>query len=344
MVNFSLNAGSFMGILLAIAGAGLYFIRTIRPNLARDYDVFFAAVALLCGFIFVFQGWRLDPILQFGVLLLSSSTIFFAIDSIRLRNIATEQAKRRTPIVDEDRPVSRKYEYQAELDDEGYDYFEERQPPARRIRGSRDSRSSSYGEDQEERRPRRSNRALGRSEQAYDSEERGNRSRRSRSTNRSNHSFDTDNFDTGSYDTGSQWNEGDQGWGSSDRPWDSDEIDENISTRTRSKNRGWEVQDRQMDSPADGFSDYSQRYAGDYSGEPSSDRGNPSDSALNPSQSEGSSRRPGRRRPPASVMSRATSYRSSGGDDSGVDSSLYVDYRPLDSDGDEFDNSNNFDD
>ncbi|MGA1474435.1 MAG: Ycf66 family protein, partial [Prochlorothrix sp.] len=141
MVNFSLNAGSLMGIVLALAGAGLYFLRSFRPNLARDYDVFFAAIALLCGGILFFQSWRLDPILQFGVFLLSGSTVFFAVDSIRLRDIATEQAKRNTPLVDDDRPVSRSYQYQSEDYGPGYGSFaDQRSSPVRRIRGSRDPR------------------------------------------------------------------------------------------------------------------------------------------------------------------------------------------------------------
>ena len=175
MVNFSLNAGSLMGIILALAGAGLYFLRSFRPNLARDYDVFFAAIALLCGGILFFQSWRLDPILQFGVFLLAGSTVFFAVDSIRLRNIATEQAKRNTPLVDDDRPVSRSYQYQAELDnyDQGYNSFEERQPMARRIRGSRDGRPPEYGDQYEaegNRRPgpRRSPRSLDRGDGGND--------------------------------------------------------------------------------------------------------------------------------------------------------------------------------
>lgn len=148
MVNFSLNPGSLMGIILAFAGVGLYLLRSFRPNLARDYDVFFAAVALLCGGIFFFQSWRLDPLLQFGVFLLTGSSLFFAYDSIRLRSIATEQAKRSTPLVDEERPVSRVYRYDSPLEtppDYGYDYFQQdRQPPARRIRGSEDSISPDY--------------------------------------------------------------------------------------------------------------------------------------------------------------------------------------------------------
>ena len=106
MVNFGLNSASILGIFLAVAGAALYFLRSVRPELSRDHDIFFAAVGLLCGFILLFQGWRLDPILQFGQFLLTGSTIFFAVESIRLRKVATEQARRNTPTVDRDRPVS----------------------------------------------------------------------------------------------------------------------------------------------------------------------------------------------------------------------------------------------
>jgi hypothetical protein len=126
MVNFGLNSASILGIFLAVAGAGLYFLRSVRPELARDHDIFFAAVGLLCGFILLFQGWRLDPILQFGQLLLTGSAIFFAVESIRLRGVATEQARRNTPIVDRDRPVSRTRVYtEAELDKiDPYDRYE----------------------------------------------------------------------------------------------------------------------------------------------------------------------------------------------------------------------------
>ena len=62
--------------------------------MARDYDVFFAAIGLLCGGILFFQGWRLDPILQFGQFLLAGTTVFFAYESVRLRGVATDQARR----------------------------------------------------------------------------------------------------------------------------------------------------------------------------------------------------------------------------------------------------------
>jgi hypothetical protein len=166
-VNWGPNPAGFLGIFLAVAGAALYFLRTVRPELSRDQDIFFAAVGLLCGFILIFQGWRLDPILQFGQMLLIGSTVFFAVESIRLRGIATQQAKRNTPIVDDEREISRKYEYRgykaevdAELDPLPYDDDYDERPPVRgRISGSRDNRSSrdDYYEDETPRRLERRN-------------------------------------------------------------------------------------------------------------------------------------------------------------------------------------------
>ncbi|MEA5580079.1 Ycf66 family protein [Nodularia harveyana UHCC-0300] len=163
-VNFGTNSASILGIFLAVSGAALYFLRTVRPELSRDQDIFFAAVGLVCGFILIFQGWRLDPILQFGQLLLVGSTVFFAVESIRLRGIATQQAKRNTPIVDDEREVSRNYSYNrrgydAEVEDEFEPLpYEEEEPPVRpRIRGSRDTRSprDDYYEEQPPRRTER---------------------------------------------------------------------------------------------------------------------------------------------------------------------------------------------
>ena len=127
MVNFGLNAAAILGLVLAVAGAGLFFLRSIRPELARDYDIFFAAVGLLCGIILLFNGWRLDPILQFGQFLLTGTAIFFAFESIRLRSVATEQARRNTPTVDRDRSVGRTRVYiEAELDQiDPYDNYED---------------------------------------------------------------------------------------------------------------------------------------------------------------------------------------------------------------------------
>ncbi|MGC9505948.1 Ycf66 family protein [Baaleninema sp.] len=165
-VAYGFGWGSLMGIALVICGVALYLLRSTRPNLARDHDIFFAAVALLCGGILFFQGWRLDPILQFGQFLMTGSAVFFAVESIRLRGIVTQQAKRNTPIVDEEREVSpdyQAYEYEAEFEEiEPYEPY----PPNRRIPGSRDRRSTrdAYGYEDEPRRPptRRSSGSSGR--------------------------------------------------------------------------------------------------------------------------------------------------------------------------------------
>lgn len=154
-VNFGGTWSSLLGIALAGSGVALYALRSMRPRLARDHDIFFAAVALLCGGILFFQGWRQDPILQFGQFLLTGSAVFFAVESIRLRGVATEQAKRNTPIEDYDRPVSKVY--RAEFDD-ALNPYEEDRPPRRRIQGTRDPRSSRDEYDEgASRRPARRN-------------------------------------------------------------------------------------------------------------------------------------------------------------------------------------------
>ena len=95
MVNASLNWASIVGIALAVCGAGLYFMRSFKPALARDYDVFFAAIGLLCGGILFFQGWRLDPILQFGQFLHAAATAVIYSVSLRVgRPVSVKPCRR----------------------------------------------------------------------------------------------------------------------------------------------------------------------------------------------------------------------------------------------------------
>ncbi|MBF2003691.1 MAG: Ycf66 family protein [Synechococcales cyanobacterium C42_A2020_086] len=171
MLNWSLGLGGILGVALAVSGVGLYFLRTMRPTLARDQDIFFAAVALLCGGILIFQSWRLDPILQFAQFLSAGSAVWFAVEAIRLRAIATEQAKRSTPVVDDERPVSRVY--RAELDE--LTPLEEQRTVTRRIRGGRDGRPNDMDEYDDTRR-----RSPSRSNERYSSSDRPRRPRSSR--------------------------------------------------------------------------------------------------------------------------------------------------------------------
>ncbi len=150
MVNASLNWASIVGIVLAVCGGGLYFLRSFKPALARDYDVFFAAIGLLCGGILFFQGWRLDPILQFGQFLLAGTTVFFAYESVRLRGVATDQA-RRSSYFDDD-PISDVPRNSRGRFNDDYDSFEEAERPSRRFKPQEDEFEEDYIEGRSRRR------------------------------------------------------------------------------------------------------------------------------------------------------------------------------------------------
>ena len=151
MVNASLNWASIVGIVLAVCGGGLYFLRSFKPALARDYDVFFAAIGLLCGGILFFQGWRLDPILQFGQFLLAGTTVFFAYESVRLRGVATDQA-RRSSYFDDDPITDVPRNSRGRFNDD-YDRFEDSERTSRRFKPQADE----FEEDFTERRSSRRN-------------------------------------------------------------------------------------------------------------------------------------------------------------------------------------------
>ena len=156
MVNSDFGPAFILGIALILSGVALYGMRSFRPELSRDHDIFFAAIALVSGLILMFQGWRLDPLLFLGQLSLAGSAAFFAFENIRLRGVTTEQAKRNTPIVDDDRPVSRQYDYDYDYEAE-YDELPsvDQRRSSRRIRASRDVRSTPFDDYRGESRRRR---------------------------------------------------------------------------------------------------------------------------------------------------------------------------------------------
>ena len=151
MVNASLNWASIVGIVLAVCGGGLYFLRSFKPALARDYDVFFAAIGLLCGGILFFQGWRLDPILQFGQFLLAGTTVFFAYESVRLRGVATDQARRSSYFEDDQIPDMPRNSSRNRFNDD-YDQFEESDRSSRRFKPQEDELEDDYMEGRLQRR------------------------------------------------------------------------------------------------------------------------------------------------------------------------------------------------
>ena len=100
MVNASLNWSSLIGVILFFYGvltaplaiAQIFFILQRRADtspavIAKTVVVLMQAAGRffllpLCGGILFFQGWRLDPILQFGQFLLAAGLIFESAPSI----------------------------------------------------------------------------------------------------------------------------------------------------------------------------------------------------------------------------------------------------------------------
>ena len=81
MVNASLNWASIVGIALIFAG----FVPFFKQSISTKYDPFLVPIFWLCGSILFFQGWRLDPILQFGQFLLAVVIFFVGYENIKLR-------------------------------------------------------------------------------------------------------------------------------------------------------------------------------------------------------------------------------------------------------------------
>lgn len=93
MINFSFGPNIFLGVLLTIGVLILYFLRTIKPELARDEDIFFVTIGLLYSCILMVHGWRLDPILLFSQVLIIITTLLAGWENIRLRGLITNMAK-----------------------------------------------------------------------------------------------------------------------------------------------------------------------------------------------------------------------------------------------------------
>ena len=98
MINFSFAPNFLLGFLVSICALILYFLRNIRPEMARDEDVFFSTMGLLYGIILIILGWRLDPILLFSQSLVILVLLFTGWENIRLRGCIVNllEAKKKT--------------------------------------------------------------------------------------------------------------------------------------------------------------------------------------------------------------------------------------------------------
>ncbi len=141
MINVGLTPSFFLGLVVLLASIGLYFVRTLKPDVSRDYDIVFSAAGGLSGLILIWQGWRLDPILLFSQVLLAGMAGFFIYESLRLRQVATVQARRSEPIIEDDPPVRRSYKVDLE-DTRSFDESVRRRP--RPIRSAEDEEPTRY--------------------------------------------------------------------------------------------------------------------------------------------------------------------------------------------------------
>ena len=93
MINFSFSPNIFLGLLVSMGVLLLYFLRNVKPDVARDEDIFFATIGLLYSCILMVHGWRLDPILLFSQVLIITTVLVAGWENIRLRGLVSNMAK-----------------------------------------------------------------------------------------------------------------------------------------------------------------------------------------------------------------------------------------------------------
>jgi hypothetical protein len=122
-----------LAIVAALGGVGLYFVRNIRPELARDHDIFFSAIALVYGIIVLAFNFRMEITTQLAQVLVVGFGGWFAVESLVLRQALANQARRSPtpPIMDDEPPLSSPPNFRVEVD-QGV----RRESSARRMRGT----------------------------------------------------------------------------------------------------------------------------------------------------------------------------------------------------------------
>ena len=93
MINIGFGPNILLGFILGLGVILLYFLRIVKPEVARDEDIFFATIGLLYSCILIVHGWRLDPILLFSQVLVVISLLVAGWENIRLRGLLAVMAK-----------------------------------------------------------------------------------------------------------------------------------------------------------------------------------------------------------------------------------------------------------
>jgi hypothetical protein len=93
LINIGFGPNIILGFILGLGVIFLYLLRIVKPEIARDEDIFFATIGLLYSCILMVHGWRLDPILLFSQVLIIVSLLVAGWENIRLRGLLANLTK-----------------------------------------------------------------------------------------------------------------------------------------------------------------------------------------------------------------------------------------------------------
>ncbi|WP_225882683.1 Ycf66 family protein [Thalassoporum mexicanum] len=126
-----------LAIVAALGGVGLYFVRSFRPELARDHDIFFSAIALVYGIILLAFNFRMEITTQLAQVLIVGFGGWFVVETLTLRSSLSNQARRAPmdPIMDDPIGPPEYPEYRVEIDPTR-ELSPRRSPSSRRMRGA----------------------------------------------------------------------------------------------------------------------------------------------------------------------------------------------------------------
>ena len=94
MINISFGPNIYLGLLVSVGVLLLYYLRVVKPEIARDEDIFFSTIGLLYSCILMVHGWRLDPILLFSQVLIITTVLVAGWENIRLRGLVASMGKK----------------------------------------------------------------------------------------------------------------------------------------------------------------------------------------------------------------------------------------------------------
>jgi hypothetical protein len=81
------NPLNLIGTILIIAALGLSALPFVRPNLFRRQDIVLIIVFFVAGLIlFSTNRWHGKELIQFNLILMTISAVFYTVESIRLRS------------------------------------------------------------------------------------------------------------------------------------------------------------------------------------------------------------------------------------------------------------------